>query len=352
MPAQTLGNFSIEAKTFYEMTLLKRAKEHFRLYNLARKTTLPKHSGKTISWRKFLPLALPSTLDTGLSEGVTPDSNKNDIIEFAATVKQYGDWIEYTDVLDQMGIDPYVVEVAELFGEQIGKVIETLISRVLVTSCNVWYANNKTTLSVLTASDTITIADISKVKAWLTRCHATPWQDGKYLWFISPEQEHDLKNIAGNSLIETWKYASPERVIKGEIGEFMGFKFIVDNNIVVKAVGASNAKIHHSIVLGKYAGQSPYGIVELEGNTGKPRLIYKEPKDPLNQVATLGWKIMAFAVRLLYEEAIVVYHSGTSIDYTSGFNGKYDDDDRKHYSALNEGNKKTVTTSTEIKEGE
>lgn len=334
---QTLTNFSIEAKTFYERALLKRAKEHFRLYNLAKKTILKKHSGKTVSWRKFLPLALPSTLETGLTEGVTPEPNKADLVEFAATVKQYGDYIPYSDILDLMGIDPFAVEAAELFGDQIGKSIETLISKELVKSCNVWYANNKTAISELEKTDCISVEDISNVKAWLQRCDAEEWQDGKYLWFISPEQEKDLKTIAGNGFIETWKYASPDRIIDGEVGEFMGFKFIVDNHIVVTEEGKESAKVHKSIILGKYAGSSPYGVVELEDETGKPKLIYQAPTDPLHQKASLGWKINAFTTRLLYEEAIVIYHSGASIDYTGGFASKYENNQRSHFTAENKG---------------
>lgn len=351
MATMTISTFTNENKTFYEKALLKRFKEKCRLYDLAKKTILPKKSGNTISWRKFLKLELPTA---ALVEGVTPTANHLDIVNFSTSLKQYGDYITLSDLIDLIGIDPVIAETSQLFGEQIAVVIDNLIRDELLKSCNVYYedATNGTNsaISDITASDTISIKGINSTKAILKRYGAEPFENGKFLWFISPEMEYDLKSISGAGLLETWKYKDIAKIRDGEIGEFLGFRFIVDSNVVkISPDGASDAKVHKSIILGKFRGEKPFGVVELEGETGKPSIIFKGlgsagTADPLDQRQTLGWNLKQFGARLLYEEAIMVYCCGSSLTPYE-FADNYQEYDREHYAGAKSGNALAITNT-------
>lgn len=339
MATQTLQTFSIENKQFYERALLKRLKDTYRLYKYAQKTILPKNSGDTISWRVFKSLALPTA---ELTEGVTPEPNKLDIVKFKATLKQYGDYITISDLLDLEGIDPVVTETAELFGEQIAEYVDNLIRDVLLTGTNVFYAKGTeqtrpTTTDEITANCTITIDDINRIKAILTRYRAKPYTNGKFIFMISPEVEYDLKSLTAtnSSWIDITKYTGSEKILDGEIGTFLGFKFVVDNGIKVEENEATTpVLVHKCLVFGKDA----FGVVELEGDSASPKIIHKPlgsagSEDPLNQRQTLGWKINGFQTRILYDEALIRYECASGLTSPEGIS----DEDRFGYEDANTG---------------
>lgn len=325
MATQTLSTFSIENKQFYERALLERLKETYHLYKYAKKTTLPKHHGNSISWRKFLDLEIPTS---ALTEGVTPTANKLEIVEFTAQLSQYGDFIAISDLLDFEGIDPIITETSQLFGEQIAEFVDTKIREVLITGTNVFYAGGEVTSSA-EVSATISIDDINKVKAILKRYKAPAFEKGLYVWFISPEVEYDLKSLtaSNSSWVDVAKYANPDSILDGEIGTFLGFKWVVDNNIVADENG-----VYKCLVLGKDA----FGTVNLEGDSSKPQIIHKPlgssgTEDPLNQRQTLGWKINGLTTRILQDEGVLRYECVSSLTDVEGI----DEEDRTHYSTKN-----------------
>ncbi len=350
---QRLKELTVENKEFYEKALLKRLMATTRLYGLAKKIVLPRNSGNIISWRRFEKIALPTK---PLEEGVTPDPNKVKITEFRSTGKQHGDYIEFSDLVDLIGIDPMITETSEAFGEQIGEYVDGLIQTDLLNTANKFYGNGA--VSKATAG-TITINDINKMKAWLQKCHVKPWDGKKFLFIIDSEQEYDLKSIAGNNLIETWKYSNTTKIIDGEIGEFLGFRFVVDDlavNTETVGSGQDAVKVHHALVLGKAHSESPFGVVELEGKTGKPSLIYKGlgsagTSDPLNQRQTLGWNIPVFGVQLLYEEAIIDYATTSALSLADSYEAEHAVSERAHYVTASEGaHNKTETVDANHRE--
>lgn len=326
MATQTLSSLSIENKEFYERALLNRLKKTFRLYKYAQKTKLPKHSGDTISWRIFKNLSLPTA---ALTEGLTPPPNKLDIMKFKATLSQYGDYITISDLLDLEGIDPVITEISELFGEQVAEYVDNLIRDVLLTGINVYYSKGTDTVqptarNQIDATNTISIADINKVKAILKRYGVKPYENGKHIWLIDPEVEFDLKALttANASWIDITKYTKADSVLDGEIGSFLGFKWVVDNNIKVVAEGAqatagtagTEELVHLCLVFGKDA----FGVVELEGESANPKIIHKPlgsagSDDPLDQRQTLGWKINGFTTRILHDECILRFECASGL---------------------------------------
>ena len=67
----------------------------------------PKNGGKTIEFRKYSPLAKATT---PITEGVTPNGNKLNVTAITATIAQYGDWIQLSDLLDLTAIDNNVLQ--------------------------------------------------------------------------------------------------------------------------------------------------------------------------------------------------------------------------------------------------
>jgi N4-gp56 family major capsid protein len=65
---------------------------------------------------KFGSLAVATT---PLSEGVTPIGVSISPTAITATVDQYGAWIQHSDLIDKLSIDPIVTEESELLGSRI-----------------------------------------------------------------------------------------------------------------------------------------------------------------------------------------------------------------------------------------
>ena len=98
----TGNDLSAEMKTYYEKRLLDAAEPNLVHDQFGTKYPIPKNGGKTIEFRKYS--ALGKAL-TPLTEGVTPAGNKLNVDTILATVDQYGDWIQISDVLDLTAID-------------------------------------------------------------------------------------------------------------------------------------------------------------------------------------------------------------------------------------------------------
>ena len=287
---QTTANQALEVKEYYNRTLLSRLTPTLVFDKFAQKKPVPKNNGKTVEFRRFKSLAAATT---PLTEGVTPDGNSFQVEKVNATLKQYGDYIQTSDVLNDVAIDPITTEVVELLGEQAGLTIDTIARDIISAGTTVQYAGAKTGTSSITAADKLSYAEILKAVRTLKQNHAKPFEDGYYIGFINAAQAYDLQQD------EMWqdvsKYNGAKAIMDGEIGKLGKVRFIETENLKVKnGAGASSINVHCAIVLGKDA----FGTVELEGKGGVETII-KTPKgndgntsDPLNQRSTAGWKAM------------------------------------------------------------
>jgi N4-gp56 family major capsid protein len=290
MALQTTGVLDIQLKEFYEKALLDRLIDQVQLYNFAKKTVLPRNVGKTISWRIFKSLALPSTV---LTEGVPPTETDLSIVNYETAIAQHGAFVKLTDFVEMVGIDPILTETSQLLGEQAAEYIDGLIRDVLYTGLQVRYAGgvaNRAAVQAATdGSTTVSFADLNEMVKTFKRNNVKPYMDGKYMLLVTPEVEMDLKGLTGanTSWIDISKYNNAEMIFKGEIGSLLGFKILVDNNLEVAP--APNGSVHLCLAFGADA----FGVVEVAGGSGRPAIIYKGlgsagVADPLDQVQTLG----------------------------------------------------------------
>lgn len=289
----TLGGLSVENKTFYNRTLLKRMLPYLVFCRYGQKKPLPKNEGDTISFRRVESLA-PAT--TPLTEGVTPDGSKIQITEVRATVQQYGDFVEVTDKLDLVGIDPVITETSEILGEQAGLTIDNVVRDVVCAGTTVQYIGNKTGTAALTASDKISYAEIKKAVKTLKNNNVRPLEDGSYVGLIDPDTESDITDDP--MWVDVSKYNGGTKIMDGEIGKLAGVRFVVTTETLIKK-GASDLPVHCTMIIGDGA----YGVTDVEGSTNKPKIIVKPfgssgTEDPLNQRQTQGWKALFTAIRL------------------------------------------------------
>lgn len=216
----TDAGMSVEMKTFYDKQLIRMAKANLIHDQFAQKKNIPKNGGKTIEFRKYDPL--PKAL-TPITEGVTPNGRKMNVKNITATVEQYGDYIELTDVLDLTAIDDNVVEATNLCGDQAGRTLDTITRDAISAGTNVIYAGGKTSRSALTADDTLELKLIQMAATQLKAANA-PTVNGSYVALINPYASFDLTTSQG--WVDVHKYADPTPIFEGEIGKIGNVRFV------------------------------------------------------------------------------------------------------------------------------
>lgn len=80
---------------------------------------------------------------TPLTEGVTPDGQSLSVTKIEAEVKQYGNYVTVSDVLQMTTIDNTIVETTDLIGGQAGTSLDTISREVLNAGTNGAYAEGQ-----------------------------------------------------------------------------------------------------------------------------------------------------------------------------------------------------------------
>ena len=301
------GGLSDEMKTYYSDYLIDNAQPELVHDQFGQKHPIPKNGGKTIEFRKFVPLGKALT---PIEEGKTPDGQSLTVTKLEATVQQYGNYVTLSDLIQLTAIDNTLVETTKLLGAQAGMTLDTITREVLNGGTNVIYAGGKEARTALTADCKLTVDDIYKAARFLKAQNA-PKIEGGYVAIIHPDVAYDL--MRDEEWIDVHKYSATSEIFEGEIGKLGGVRFVETTEAKIFAdAGASNRDVYSTLVLGANA----YGVTELEG--GGLQHIVKQlgsggTSDPLNQRGTAGWKATKVAERLV-ESYMVRIESASSFE--------------------------------------
>lgn len=287
----TTDGLSAEMKTFYDLALIDEAGANLVHEQFGQKRPIPANGGKTIEFRKFA--SLPKA-EQPLTEGVTPNGRSLTVSSVDATVKQYGDFITQTDMLELTAVDNTVLEATKLLGRQAGATLDTVVREELHTGTTVIYCPkvvDGVETEILSRSDLtegcqLTVDVVMQAVAKL-RANNAPTINGKYVAIIHPYVAYDL--MRDPEWVSAHKYADPETLFRGEIGEIAGVRF----------VQTTEAKIYEGGIFGTlFLGADAYGITDVEG--GGLQIIVKQKgsagtADPLDQRSSVGYTLAEVA---------------------------------------------------------
>jgi N4-gp56 family major capsid protein len=293
------GGLSAEMKTYYSDYLIDMAEPKLVHDQFAQKHNIPKNGGKTIEFRKYDPLP---KMTTPLTEGVTPNGQKLDMKVISAEVKQYGGFVELSDILLLAAIDNNLVQATKLLGGQAGRTLDTITREVLAGGTNVQYAEGQVeSRGALVGGKTegnhyLTVDAVRKAVRSLKRMNAESI-NGSYVGIIHPDAAYDL--MSDPKWINVKTYSDPEGIYQGEIGKIENVRFVETSEAkIFEGAGADGVDVYATLIIGENA----YGTTEISG--GGLQHIVKQlgsagTADPLNQRATAGWKATKAAARLV-----------------------------------------------------
>ena len=265
-------------KQFYDKKLLETAKTHLVHASFGQKRSIPRHGGKRVEFRKY-DLFTPDQDALTLTEGVTPEGQSLSQSTVEAEVKQYGAYVEVSDLLDMTAYDEVISDSAELLGEQLGTVIEWVTRDAMCATTNVQYANGKTKRNLLEATDVLTVNEVRKAVRTLKKNKArmfTTAVDGSvrkphFVCICSPDATYDLQNDA--LWQDVSKYSNAEQIYSGEIGRLFGVVF----------VEATEAKVYEQSVHNYVANVQSDGSFSLQSAlTAKEKAYLSVPGNKIN----------------------------------------------------------------------
>ena len=300
-PLNSTTTMTPEMKTFYEKRLIDQAEPRLVHDQFADYYPVPQNGGKTIEFRKY-----------------------DSLTSITSDLHQYGGWTPLTDVLQMTAIDNNVVQATRVLASQAGRTMDSITRDVLAGGTNVLYAPKQNadgtetevkSRKELDKTCTLTPKLFFRAAAQLGAMNADPIGDS-YIAIIHPYAAYDLKTC--KEFVEAHKYADPETMYRGEIGKLGNIRFVETSEAKIwkDTTCPSGLAVFGTLVLGAHA----YGVTELEG--GGLEHIVKQlgyGDDPLNQRASVGWKGMRAAERLV-EQYMVRIESVSSYSENASAN--------------------------------
>ena len=308
-------------QSYFDRSLLMRALPALVHMKVATRKSLKRRNGNTMVFRRIEALPLATT---PLLEGQPPAGKQLSKTDISCTIQQWGDYVTLTDMVEATVEHPLLNDANKVLGEQSGQTIDVLMRDVQCAGSNVFYGGDGTTETLRTdltgTSHKVTTNLLDRIIRFMRQKNAkmfTEMVDASskqatfpirpaYLCITTPEVQFTLETLAG--YVPAHQYASTEKVMDHEIGSYKELRFLVSTQAKSYAGGGGTASgdvkktstvadVHTILVF----GQESCATVPLEGmsleNIIKP-MGAGGTGDPLNQLATSGWKHTGTRVRL------------------------------------------------------
>lgn len=299
-------------KAQYEKRLLIRARPRYVHGRWARKANINKFGSYEL--RRYESM---SAITSALSENVTPAEQSAPTLTLVTlTPLFYGAWIGYGDEIEMTTYDPLVSEVSGILGEQAGLSADTLIRNDLTANASKRFSGGAANRAALDyPNHVISYSDVVDAYAQLMAQNALPMEGEYFIVLIHPHTYASL--MKDPTFVNAFQKANEgvgakANPMPGYLGEFLTCKFFISSNVREYADGGVGTDDVYSML---FIGREAFGTAGFGGtlpndvdsggagagnNTGqsvKPvEIIAKQlgsagSDDPLNQRATLGWKM-------------------------------------------------------------
>lgn len=316
----TDSGISLTTNLYCVKEMLKHAEAHIELDRVAKQVMMPKNKRQQIQFRRAVTF---SANTSPLVEGVTPNATQFSYETVNATLKQYGEYVEITDVVADTAEDPVLKDATMILGENLGRSREALLYSIVKAGTSVSYANGSARANVNTA---ISVNGIRGVVRSLRANKAKPVTrvldgspntntspvEASYVAFCHSDCEADIRSLTG--FVPCAQYGSRKKISDNELGTFENVRFVCSADLTpfedaggtagaMKSTTGSNADVYPMI----FTGQDAFGAVTLKGSKSSGmnsvQLLVNpvdrvDSSDPLAQRGTVGYKTWFTGIRL------------------------------------------------------
>jgi len=244
--------------------------------------------GSSVVFQRYQDL---SAATTALTENVDPDAVAlSNTTTVSVTLNEYGNSVLVTEKLALESLSDVDPAIAELVAWNMRDSLDQLVRATLVGGTNV-VREAAGSLSTSAARNTITSTDVLKsrdvryIVSKLRGNSAIPYDGGYFIGLVHPDQSHDLRAETGTA---AWRdphvYAenANSNIWAGELGVYEGVRFIESPRVLNATDGASSAKVHRALVMGRQA--------LAEAVAREPGVVIGNVTDRLLRFRPIGWK--------------------------------------------------------------
>ena len=319
------GDLSKNDAFTIQKKMLPIAKRLLTFAKFAQKETKPQKQGLEIRHRRYERFPI---VDTPIAEGVTPDFSSLEHTTLMHTLKQYGSYVNTTDVQLAAAADPVLKIISERQATQAGETIDFLSYKVFRAGTQVKYvgtsatarsdvdftiggiaptvsdpsAGTQTLAALQTAIRTLENNDAGKLKSKLKASVgiATEPIRESYVAICHPDLRQDIQALPGFVAVEN--YSDQGDAIEGEIGGVEGVRFITTTQATpfkdagdttgagagAVSTSGSNNDVYPVLIIGEDA----IGCATLGGmDSLRSKVVMPKPGpgDPLGQRGTVAW---------------------------------------------------------------
>mgnify|MGYP005851781611 CR=1 FL=1 len=269
------------------------------------------------------------TAKTPLVEGVTPAGKKLQFVDHEVQIKQYGDWVSFTDVIVDTHEDypALLSEMVDSLGEEAAQTLESLRYDVLKAGTNVFFPGTATARGQVDTPVSLTMQ--RRITRSLKRQNGRPVTnvlssgaafntqpiEAAYVGLCHPDVENDIRRMDG--FISTKHYAGTQPM-EGEIGSVDDVRYIRSTvfepypdagaaTSSMMTTGGTNADVYPIL----YLARDAYGLVPLRTNAGSAsaaNVAVVNPthsvSDPLAQRGIASWK--AWHATVILQDAFLI----------------------------------------------
>ncbi len=238
-----------------------------------------------------------------MTENVNP--SEENVATSVVTVEPltYGSWVKVSAELNLKAINPIVEEIQDEQADQAALTYDSLIFSAIHGNLTNQFAGAAANEAAVLDASVLNASEIRKAVYTLRSASVPGFEGNLYKAVIHPASQFDLlSDSAVGSWLDIHKYTSAEPLMKGEIGQIYGVRFVVSPNLPT-GTGASD-ETYRSFVFGRQA----FGITELSGNGIKTyRYSNGDTGNPLDMFSTIGWKFMMAAKVLQAARGVEIY---------------------------------------------
>lgn len=314
----TYGDISPAVAASAAVEMLRRGQPLLVIQQFGQAKPLDKNDTKVKKFRRYERL---DAATTAITEGVTPSGSQPTVTDYTATLYQYGDYLELTDVIADTHTDPVLMEYSAMIGEQAALTVEKVAFGILKAGTSLIRANGSARTDINTPF-TRTMHDkvIRELKRDLAMMFTTKISSSpnfgseavhpSFVALCHPDFEPTIRAMEGFKDVIDYGGGS---VYEGEIGSINQTRFIISTvfsswpDAGGAYAGSGTAMISTSGTLADvypiiYLAKDAFGVVPLKGkNAIKPIVLNPNvPRggDPLGQRGSIGWKTYFTAVIL------------------------------------------------------
>ena len=313
--SSTATTLSAEMQRYYDKVFLERL-QNFQKYNfLAVQKSMPKNAGQIVYFTRVAQLTANTT---ALTDGTSPTGINSTSSNVIATAKPYGAWEQIASLYEMTTIDNGLKEHIEVMAQNAGESMDIVLGKEINSSCTLQCAGT-VQITATASTDTMSVSLIRQAVATLKKNKAPKWENGNYRGVFNVDAIYQLQgDTAAGNWINIGLYNSEknaEMLKKGVIGTLYGVD-IVETNQAFSASAADGqaAPTGRSNFI---AGKGAVAEVKISG-LGDARIIHKksdnnDTSNPLEMYSTLGWKVDAYAAKVLNADWVV-----NAISYGTG----------------------------------